>query len=286
MKLTVLVDNATLTDSYYLAEPGLSLHIEDAGLRLLFDAGYSDVFLTNARRAGIDLLDLDWVALSHGHLDHTWGLDALIRHRVESAHLLCGKERGEKERRERPRLLAHPRAFDSRHAGSLPEIGTLLAGDKLSRHFELILSREPVWLSKTLVWLGEIPRANDFEHPVPMGRRLSADGETPDTVPDDTALAHVAEDGLTVITGCAHAGVCNTVEHARRVTGVDRVRAVIGGFHLLGAPAARLAATADHLAALNLEALYPCHCTDLAAKLALAARCPVREVGSGSVLRR
>jgi len=263
MKLTVLVDNATLTDRYYLAEPGLSLHIEDAGLRLLFDAGYSDVFLTNARRAGIDLLDLDWVALSHGHLDHTWGLDALIRHRVESAHLLCGRKGGG---RKRPRLLAHPRAFDSRCADELPEIGTLLAGDKLSRHFELILAEAPVWLSESLVWLGEIPRANDFESPVPVGRRLVpdngtpgmvTDGEIPDTVPDDTALAHVADGGLTVITGCAHAGVCNTVEYARRVTGVDRVRTVIGGFHLLGAPADRLAATADHLAALNLDALYP-----------------------------
>ncbi|MUM77236.1 MBL fold metallo-hydrolase [Pseudodesulfovibrio sp. F-1] len=276
MKLTVLVDNATLTDSYYLAEPGLSLHIEDAGLRLLFDAGYSDVFLTNARRAGIDLLALDWVALSHGHLDHTWGLDALIRHRVESEHLLRGKER--------PRLLAHPRAFDSRSAAPLPEIGSLLVRDKLSRQFELVLSREPVRLSESLIWLGEIPRNNDFEHPAPLGLRPDADRDIPDTIPDDTALVHVAADGLTVITGCAHAGVCNTVEHARRVTGMDRVRNIIGGFHLLDAPAARLTATADYLAALHLDALYPCHCTDLAAKIALAARCPVREVGSGLVL--
>jgi 7,8-dihydropterin-6-yl-methyl-4-(beta-D-ribofuranosyl)aminobenzene 5'-phosphate synthase len=274
MKLTVLVDNNTLTDSYYLAEPGLSLHIEDQGVRVLFDAGYSDVFLTNARRAGIDLLDLHWVALSHGHLDHTWGLDALIRHHVESA----------RPDTERPRLVAHPRALVSRRAASLPEIGMLLAGDKLSRHFELVLAEEPVWLSERLVWLGTIPRTNAFEHPRPVGRRDDADGEARDTVPDDTALAHVGEHGLTVITGCAHAGVCNTVEHARRVTGTDRVRAVIGGFHLLDAPADRLAATADYLAALDLDALYPCHCTDLAAKIALAARCPVREVGAGMVV--
>lgn len=276
MKLTVLVDNNTLTDSYFLAEPALSLLIEDTGARVLFDAGYSDAFLTNARRKGLDLLRLDWVALSHGHLDHTWGLDALIRHHLESASQGMAVAK--------PKLLAHPQAFATRHADALPEIGMLLAEGKLFRHFEPVLATGPVWLTERLVWLGEIPRINDFELSRPMGRREEPSGPVGDHVPDDTALVHLGVDGLTVISGCAHAGICNTVEHARNVTGVDRVRAILGGFHLLDAPAPRLAATADHLARLDLDALYPCHCTDLAAKIALAARCPVREVGAGMEL--
>lgn len=276
MKLTVLVDNNTLTDSYFLAEPALSLFIEDTGARVLFDAGYSDAFLTNARRKGLDLLHLDWVALSHGHLDHTWGLDALIRHHLERASQGMAVAK--------PKLLAHPQAFATRHADSLPEIGMLLTEGKLSRHFEPVLATGPVWLTERLVWLGEIPRTNDFEHSRPMGQREEPSGPVGDLLPDDTALAYMGEGGLTVISGCAHAGICNTVEHARNVTGVDRVRTILGGFHLLNAPAPWLAATADHLARLDLDALYPCHCTDLAAKIALAARCPVREVGAGMEL--
>jgi 7,8-dihydropterin-6-yl-methyl-4-(beta-D-ribofuranosyl)aminobenzene 5'-phosphate synthase len=273
MKLTVLVDNNTLIDRYFLAEPALSMLIEEDGRRVLFDAGYSDAFLINARRKGIGLLDLDWVALSHGHLDHTWGLDALIRHYLESASQGMAVSR--------PRLLAHPQAFATRRTGPHPEIGMLLAEDKLARHFELALTDAPVWLSGELVSLGEIPRRLAFETPVTIGRREDPLGPVHDEVPDDTALAHVGEDGLTIISGCAHAGICNTVEQARRVTGVERVRAIIGGFHLQGASADRLAATTEYLAALGLDALYPCHCTDLAAKIALAAGCPVREVGCG-----
>jgi len=89
---------------------------------------------------------------------------------------------------------------------------------------------------------------------------------------------------LVVIAGCAHSGICNTVEQAKRVTGVDKVRAVLGGFHLQEAKPERLAPTADYLAALDLEGLWCCHCTDLAAKISLAAKCPVREVGSGMKL--
>jgi 7,8-dihydropterin-6-yl-methyl-4-(beta-D-ribofuranosyl)aminobenzene 5'-phosphate synthase len=273
MKLTVLVDNNTLIDRYFLAEPALSMLLEVDGRRALFDAGYSDAFLVNARRKGIGLLDLDWVVLSHGHLDHTWGLDALIRHYLESASQGMAAPR--------PRLLAHPKAFITKRVGPLPEIGMLMAEGKLSRHFELAFAETPVWLSEKLVFLGEIPRKLAFERPATVGRREDPLGPVHDDVPDDTALAHVGEDGLTIISGCAHAGICNTVEQARRVTGVDRVRAIIGGFHLQDASADRLAATAEYLAALDMDDLYPCHCTDLAAKIALATRCPVREVGCG-----
>lgn len=74
MKLTVLVDNNTYIDQYYLGEPGVSYFIEDCGIRILFDTGYSDVYVRNAKKMGIDLSELDAVVLSHGHNDHTGGL--------------------------------------------------------------------------------------------------------------------------------------------------------------------------------------------------------------------
>ena len=78
MRLTVLVDNATLTDRYFLAEPGLSIYIEDGGTRVLFDTGYSGILVENARKMGIDLLRIEEVVLSHGHLDHILGLAGLV----------------------------------------------------------------------------------------------------------------------------------------------------------------------------------------------------------------
>ena len=73
MRLTVLVDNNTLIDRYLLGEPGVCYLIEVDDVRVLFDVGYSDIFLRNAQLLGVDLLQLDYLVLSHGHLDHTWG---------------------------------------------------------------------------------------------------------------------------------------------------------------------------------------------------------------------
>jgi len=78
MKLRVLVDNNTLTDRPFVGEPALAHFIEAEGKKILFDVRYSDVFVTNAGKLHIDLLDVDFVELSHGHLDHTWGSSPLF----------------------------------------------------------------------------------------------------------------------------------------------------------------------------------------------------------------
>lgn len=273
MKLKFLLDNNSLVGSYFLSEPGLSIFIEADDTRVLFDVGYSDAFLVNARRMHLDLLHLDWLVLSHGHFDHTWGLDQLIRHRFEAMNQDYSVSP--------TKLLVHPAAFATKHGKRLPETGMLFSEDKLARHFEVSKATEPVWITDKLVALGEIDQTLDFEHPAPFGRRLDADGPVEDDLCDDTALTYVTDEGLIVISGCAHSGICNTVEHARRVTGVDKVHSVVGGFHLLEAKQERLDTTTEYLASLKLESLYCCHCTDLAAKIALARQCPVKEVGSG-----
>ncbi|QGY39666.1 MBL fold metallo-hydrolase [Pseudodesulfovibrio cashew] len=276
MKLTFLVENNSLVGNYLLSESGLSILIEDRESRILLDTGYSDAFLRNALSLNADLLHLDWLVLSHGHYDHTWGLEALIRHYFEAASL--------KRDVSRPKLLAHPQAFLSRVNKKGLETGILLGEEKLRRQFEVMSEAGPVWLNDRLVALGGIERVFDFERAKPLGKRLEPEGPVDDHIPDDTSLAYVADDGLVVIAGCAHAGICNTVEQAKRITGVDNVRVVLGGFHLQKAKPERLDSTTDYLAELELESLYACHCTDLAAKLALARRCPLREAGTGLVL--
>ncbi len=273
MELTFLVDNNSLVGKPFQAESALSMHLVDGETRILFDAGYSDILLTNARRMGLSLLDLDYVALSHGHYDHTWGLDALLRHYYECSELGMDVPF--------PTMVAHPQAFASKYDDDGAEVGMLLSEKKTARHFKMELTTAPQWLTERLVFLGEINRDLHFEDFKPMGKQQSSEGVVDDLLLDDTAMAYVSEDGLVVITGCAHAGVCNTIEHARRVTGVDKVRSVVGGFHLRNAKPARLNPTTDYLATLELESLYACHCTDLAAKIAMAQKCPVKEVGAG-----
>lgn len=276
MQLTVLVDNNTLVDRYFQGEPGISFFIRDGERRILFDTGYSGLFLANARKMDIDLRHLDWVVLSHGHLDHTWGLDPLIRLFTEATI--------EGQSVERPTVLGHPAVLDSKRIDALPIIGSALSEERISPHFRLRFSREPVWLTERLVFLGEIPRTLEFEAASPMGEVMAREGPEPDLLADDSALAYRSRDGLVLITGCAHAGICNTIEHARRVCGEERVADIIGGFHLLAPPAERMQETARHLEALGLRSLHPCHCTDLSSKVALARRLPVQEVGVGLLL--
>jgi len=276
MKLTVLMDNNTLIDRYFLAEPGVSYLVEVDGKKILFDVGYSDAFITNARKLAIDLLDVDFVVLSHAHLDHTWGLIPLIRLYTEA--LIEGLHA------KKPTLVTHPLTLSSRTYGDLTEAGSLLQEDKLSCYFHLELSRDPVYLTERLVFLGEIERTNEFEAKSPMGKILEAGIEKDDFLFDDSALAYKSPDGLVIITGCSHAGICNIVEYAKKVCGDDRVVDVIGGFHLLDPSEEQLQGTITYMKSLHSGSVHACHCTDLNSKIALSKVVNLGEVGVGLTL--
>jgi len=271
LKLTVLVDNNTLIDRYFQSEPGLSLLIEDHGRTILFDCGYSDLFLKNALKMGLSLSDLEFVILSHGHMDHTWGLEALTRHFCEL--------RLEGRPCPRPALVAHPAAFTSISLDDCPEIGSLLEPGKLARHYDLMLDATPLTISERLLFLGEIPRRHKFELTDGIGIKEGEKGT--DRIMDDSALVYSGSEGLVIITGCSHAGICNIVDHAMALTGESRIADIIGGLHLLSPSRERLEGTVEYLRQVAPRALSPCHCTDLNSKIALAAVAPLREVGVG-----
>ncbi len=274
MKTTILVDNTALFDRMFVAEHGFSTFIEAEGKRILFDTGYSGAFLQNAQKMQIDLFDLDYIVLSHGHFDHTGGLWHLIRRLMEAVI--------EDTPHRLPRLIAHPRCFCPRPKLPLPDIGAVLTAEEVQRIMPLELSAEPVNLTPNLFFLGEIERKYSFERALPGPRRIVLpDGSSEDDrILDDTSLAYRSRDGLVVIAGCAHAGICNTVEHAKKVCGESRVLDIIGGLHLRGA-GPQLEGTLAYLKTQNLPALHACHCTALAAKVALAQVAPLQETGVG-----
>jgi 7,8-dihydropterin-6-yl-methyl-4-(beta-D-ribofuranosyl)aminobenzene 5'-phosphate synthase len=277
MILTVLVDNHTLTDRYFRGEPGLSFFIEEGDRRILFDTGFSGLFLENAALMEIDLLDLDCVVLSHGHMDHTGGLPHLIdRHTLAAIEGIPYNT---------PLLLAHPHAFMPRRTGTLSQVGMRIGPEELARHFTMKASREPVWLTDRLVFLGEIPRPEGRDASGGKKRYLiTAEGEVEDRILDDTGLACVTPEGIVVIAGCAHAGIDAMVARAQEVCGQEQVADIIGGFHLLNPAPQELDRILQFMEQAKPRRLHPCHCTDLDSKVALARVAPVGEVGVG--LRR
>ncbi|WP_369425792.1 MBL fold metallo-hydrolase [Methanothrix sp.] len=274
MKVTVLVDNNTYVDRYFRGEPGFSAFVEHDDRKILFDLGYSDLFVHNAARMGVDLLDLDYIVLSHGHLDHSGGLYHLIRYYME--------ERISKKNVKTPTLLAHPYALQPRPKPPLPDIGPLISADQVGRHLQLLLTREPYRVGRDLLFLGEIPRPQESDD---QGRRIVLQDGTleSDRLLDDTALAFRGKDGLVIITGCSHAGIGNIVRRAQRLTGEGRVDTIIGGLHLEG-PSKALSEAMDLFRQLPVHRLYACHCTSLQAKIELSKVVPLKEVGVGLTL--
>jgi len=272
--LTVLVDNTTLMDRDFCGETGLSLLLETAEKKILFDTGLSGLFLANARKMGIGLRDLDSLVLSHGHIDHTGGLALLARH-------LAHRSPDRKPPR-MPELVAHPRCFWIKEREGQKN-GSVMSEAEARQQFAVNLSGTPVWITEDLVFLGEIPRQFAFERADPGTRRIIHPNGTrePDLLPDDTALAFCSDNGLVIITGCSHAGICNITEYARDVCRERRVANIIGGLHLLSPTPERLEKTGRYLRDLHINAVHACHCTPLASKIVLSAFCPIQETGVG-----
>jgi len=267
MKLTVLADNNTIIDHYCLGEPAVSYYIEDGDTRLLLDVGYSDVFIKNAKLLGIDLNAVSKIAISHGHNDHTRGFE-FLRHEIAL---------------DKVQVVAHPDAFIPRKEGGR-DIGSPLSRQQLESLCQLTLTKTPLQLTPNITFLGEIPELNTFEKRRGIGVLYDGDqGDDhaeDDFVWDDSALAYRGKDGLFIITGCSHSGICNIIEYATQVCGDERVAGVIGGFHLLKV-SPQLTHTIDYFQQKNIRQLYPCHCVSFAAKALIHQSIPVHEVGVG-----
>ena len=263
-KLTVLLDNNTYIDQYYLGEPAVSYLIEDGERVILFDTGYSGAFLENATRMKIDLSRVTDIVLSHGHNDHTGGLPAFL------------------ERFTQPiRIFAHIGAFLPKRCDGL-DVGSPLPVHQLPKQVDLRLGTCSQQVSEHVRYLGEIPRIYTFEADRAVGETLCACGGCweSDALKDDTALVLTLPEGVFVVTGCAHAGVCNTVSYAKEHSGQGRVLGLLGGFHLFETGPA-LDETIHTLTALGVERVYPAHCTSLAVKCAFFAAFDTVEVGVG-----
>lgn len=263
MKLKVLLDNNTYIDEYYLAEPAVSYYIEDEENKILFDTGYSDIFIKNAKKMNINLENLNKLVISHGHNDHTGGLEHFIK-TIQNKNI---------------ELIAHPHCFYKKYFEK-EYIGTPVTKEILEENFKLNLSNVPIQISEKIIYLGEIPNLNDFENREIIGNYENKNELVDDYVKDDSAIVYKSSKGLFIITGCSHSGICNIIEYAKKVCNEERIYGVIGGFHLFNSDD-RLYKTIEYFKENQLKEIYPCHCVSLKAKIEMGKKLDVREVGVG-----
>ncbi|MBO4873304.1 MAG: MBL fold metallo-hydrolase [Lachnospiraceae bacterium] len=260
LRITVLNDNRN-ANPILGCEHGLSLFLESGEKKILFDTGNTDLFLKNAEKLGIRPEEAEMIVLSHGDYDHTGGL-----------RYLPGGQK----------LLAHPACTSyriSRTRGTFA--GMPMEAQEIQKKYRTAFSREPVALGGKVTFLGEIERKTDFEGKnFPM---IDREGKIY-PCPDDSGLMIETPQGLIVISGCAHSGICNTVEYAKKLSGTKKVCAVLGGFHLLTMDAAAQK-TIDYMRE-NVEKVYLAHCTADEVCEAFREQMPDRTevLGAGTVL--
>ncbi|WP_321287160.1 MBL fold metallo-hydrolase [uncultured Sunxiuqinia sp.] len=257
MKLTILTENTA--GGRFGAEHGLSYLIEHDGRTILFDTGSSDLFLRNAQKLNIKLQEkVDLIVLSHGHWDHGDGLRYF---------------------KNKP-LLTHPGAFIKRFRKSDgTAVGLSLSESSIHDKYKVITSSKPYRISEHIYFLGEIPRQNNFES---QSTSFMDETEMDDFVPDDSALAIINNQKLTVITGCSHSGICNICEYAKQITGISTIERVIGGFHLKHNDE-QTQQTIGYFHQEKVNTLLPSHCTELPALAAFSADFGISQVKTGQL---
>lgn len=267
-------------------EWGLSLHLESeaggAKAQYLLDFGYTpEVLNRNVSLLAIDPAKLDGLILSHGHRDHYGGLAGFVaEHRVKMRDELGLFVGGEEIFREK--WLPAPEGEEPVSWGALDRTALTaqkvvpvccgapqaLAGPFTSGY----IARD----SFETVSGGTKVRSEDHFSEAERGGKLVLDQH-----PDEHATCYVVQGrGLVVISSCGHAGIVNTVRTAMRVANVERLHAVVGGFHLGLAPPDYIDHSVDALAALAPDVVLPMHCTGAPFIAAMRQRMPDRLVAS------
>ncbi len=248
VKITVLVDTESFDDNL-AKEHGFSAWIETEGRHILFDTGQTGGMLTNARRLDIDLNKADTLVLSHGHFDHTGQIPSFLALN-DHAQIYCCNDlditRYSCKIGTEPRSIGMPDA--SREA---------LSSISPSRIHEI---DTPRYLTTRVGMTGPVPRQSILED---TGGPFFLDDHrgTRDLIEDDQSMWFETGKGLLILLGCCHAGLVNTVEYIKQISGIDKVHGIIGGMHLVNANEERLQYTFDNMKRWKPDILIPCHCT-------------------------
>lgn len=247
VKITLLVDNEAAEGLE--KEHGFAAWVEAGGRHILFDTGHMGALQANAARLGVDLKQADTLVISHGHRDHTGTLDKFLAEN-DHAELYFANQIDDERYWYKPDADSYGMPEAARQAfAALPA----------SRVHTLKSSH---YLAPGVGITGPVPRLNSFED---TGGTFYLDlqRENVDKIEDDQSMWFETDDGLVVLLGCCHSGLSNTIDYIRKISGIEKVRGVVGGMHLLQANEQRLNKTFEVMTEWNADFLIPCHCTGM-----------------------
>jgi 7,8-dihydropterin-6-yl-methyl-4-(beta-D-ribofuranosyl)aminobenzene 5'-phosphate synthase len=253
-----------------IAEHGFSMLIRvfkgEKSSCVLFDTGGSPMgMVENAGCMGISLSEVECIVLSHGHYDHFGGLISAVK-AIDKVNLpiIVHKDMSE------TRGTANPK-------GTIRKYPEFPAEARLSPA-QIVKTKQPSLTPKHMICVtGEIPRKTSFETGYTSHKILIDGSWQPDPwIRDERAIViNIKGKGLVVVSGCAHAGIINTISYAQQITGTDDVCAVMGGFHLSGREFEnRIKPTIEELRRINPKLIVPSHCTGWRAMCAIAETLP------------
>jgi|AntAceMinimDraft_18_1070375.scaffolds.fasta_scaffold13470_1 7,8-dihydropterin-6-yl-methyl-4-(beta-D-ribofuranosyl)aminobenzene 5'-phosphate synthase len=236
MKITILANDRALPN--FISEHGLSVHINHPLHKILFDTGYTDVYLKNAKKLGINLLDIDYIVLSHGHYDHTGG----IRH-----YPTCNSVK---------KLIVHRDAYFPKFAKEnyLRYNGVPFTKDSIpwvKKVSKEITGYEEI--APSFFVLGDIPHNN-------KNTKYYIKGEL-DDFHDEIILILEEENELSLFMGCSHFNVINGIKKVQEKFPKKRIKNLIAGMHLSSSSIEDIKEIADYIDNCNLDKIIPIHCT-------------------------
>ena len=239
-----------------IGEWGFAAVVEVDGQRILFDTGARPTtVLQNAKELKVDLTQVPEVVFSHNHSDHTGGLLTLrkdVAERAPGALTRVHVGRG--------LFWSRPRAD-----GAEANLPLKTRADYAAAGITFVEHEGPQQILPG-VWLtGPVPRVHPERNWSDTGKVRAPEGLVEDTIPEDQSLVLDTDRGLVILAGCGHAGIVNTVEHARKVVRAAPIHAIVGGLHLFALDDERLNWTADQLKANGLANLVGAHCTGIEA---------------------
>ncbi|MDD3659972.1 MAG: MBL fold metallo-hydrolase [Lachnospiraceae bacterium] len=255
VRITTLIENNPDTDHELSNEHGLSLYIEVEDKKILFDTGQTGLFVENAKKLGKNLSDLDHIVISHGHYDHSGGVQRLTNELEEMPELAW-----------LPEFLVGSEFFEPKYK-RLDDLSYKYNGNPFDDSFItdhripcIKVSEDSYYISEDIMLFHHFQKKNDFELSNHKFCIIKGDEIRQDEFMDEIALVIKTLKGLIVIVGCSHVGIVNILSTIIERTGMS-VYALIGGTHLIEADENRMMETIDYLNKINLGIIAVSHCT-------------------------